>query len=294
MSLRVVLGEHVDPVSPSVLAKWAGPMASRFAMNGIKKLTRNRRVARAAAKKAAAAGVPVTAKSLRVWLARADTAQQLRQCTERSLEEAARQLRYVIPRREPGERQADALLVLQLVMEEYVRSAAPSEASLVTGDWGRQTTQEDGAKTREQVHELRENVLGRMDARTDFDAGLRTLSPWSAQEARRLRAAWPAVERAVGGLAGVEAARGAVIQQWADQEPTWLTEAPAEALGWLGQLAADYDARAASHLFFERCAARADTPVTSSWRVPRCKRDPARSKTCGTTSRRTMTPRRRC
>ncbi|MFE9647659.1 hypothetical protein ACFYO0_26795 [Streptomyces sp. NPDC006365] len=260
MGLRVVLGERVDPVLPSVLAKWAGPMASRFAMNGVKKLTRNRRVARAAAKRAAAVGVPVTAKSLRVWLSRADTAQQLRQCTECSLEQAARQLTYVIPRGEAGQRQADALLVLQIVMEEYVRSAASAEASLVTGGWGRQTTEEDGAKTREQVQELRENVLGRMDARTDFDDALRTLSPWSAQEARRLRAAWPAVERAVGILAGVGAARGSVIQQWADREPAWLTEAPTEALGWLGQVAADYDARGASHLFFERCAREGGYP----------------------------------
>ncbi|MFF2993599.1 tetratricopeptide repeat protein [Streptomyces sp. NPDC057950] len=235
-------------------------MASRFAMNGIQKLTRNRRVARAAAKRAAAAGVPITAKSLRVWLSRADTAQQLRQCTEHSLDEAARQLTYVIPGREAGQRQVGALLVLQIVMEEYVRSAVPSEASLVTGDWGRQTTREDGAKTREQVQELRENVLGRMDVRTDFDDALRTLSPWSAQEARRLRPAWPAVERAAGILAGVEAARGSVIQQWVDQEPTWLEGAPAEALGWLGQLAADYDAQGASRLFFERCAREGGYP----------------------------------
>ncbi|MEU7598659.1 hypothetical protein AB0B79_37435 [Streptomyces sp. NPDC039022] len=43
------------------------------------------------------------------------------------------------------------------------------------------------------------------------------------------------------------------LQQWADQEPAWLHDAPAQAFGWLGQLAADYDARRTSQLFFERC-----------------------------------------
>ncbi|MFI0192950.1 hypothetical protein ACH4PW_36150 [Streptomyces sp. NPDC017082] len=243
----------MDPLSPAVLAKVAGPMAGRFGMSALQKLTRGRRVARAAAKRAIAAGVPVRAKSLRVWLSRADTAQQLRQCTESSLEQAAQRLVYVVPGRDAAQRRVDALRVLRIVMEEYVRSVSPQEAALLIGEWGRQSAVEDGGRTREAVLTSRDDVLGRLDARSDFDAALLTLSPWSSQEARRLRAAWPAVETAVGLLTEVEAERGAVLEGWAAEYPAWLQQAPAQAFGWLGQVASDYGARGASRTFFEGC-----------------------------------------
>lgn len=135
----------MDPLSPAVLAKVAGPVASRFGMSALQKLTRGRRVARAAAKRAAAAGVPIRAKSLRVWLSRADTAHQLRQCTESSLEQAAQRLVYVVPGRDAEQRHLDALRVLRIVMEEYVRSVSPQEAALFTSEWERQSAVEDGA-----------------------------------------------------------------------------------------------------------------------------------------------------
>lgn len=250
----------MDLVSPALLAKAAAPVAGRFAMSGLTRFTRVWRVSRAAAKKAAAIGVPVTAKSLRVWLSRKDTAQQLRQCSEHSLEQAAGRLAFVMLGNDAEQRRANALLVLRIVMEEYVRSVAPSEASLFTGDWARQTTVEDGGRTREQVREQHQEILGRLDARSDFDESLRTFSPWSAREAQSLVTAWPAVAQAVGGLAGVDAGRGSVMQQWADHEPVWLRGAPAEAFSWLGQLAADYDARNAARVFFERCASKGGYP----------------------------------
>ncbi|MFF7977295.1 tetratricopeptide repeat protein [Streptomyces sp. NPDC007905] len=243
----------MDPLSPAVLAKVAGPVAGRFGMSTFQKLTRGRRVARAAAKRATAAGVAVRAKSLRVWLSRTDTAEQLRQCTESSLEQAAQRLVYLVPGRDGEQRRLDALRVLRIVMEEYVRSVSPQEAALFTGEWGRQSAIEDGSRTREAVLASRDDVLGRLEARSDFDATLRTLSPWSSQEARRLRAAWPAVETAVGLLAEVETERGAVLQGWAVEHPAWLQQAPAQALGWLGQVASEYGMPLASRVFFEGC-----------------------------------------
>jgi tetratricopeptide (TPR) repeat protein/predicted nucleic acid-binding protein len=54
-------------------------------------------------------------------------------------------------------------------------------------------------------------------------------------------------------LTEAETARGTVLQGWAVEDPTWLRQAPAQAFGWLGQLAADYGAPRASRVFFERC-----------------------------------------
>ncbi|MFJ4407248.1 hypothetical protein [Streptomyces sp. NPDC088910] len=244
----------MDPViTPALLAKAAAPAASRFAVNNAGKLTRVRRAAAAAAKKATAAGAPVAAKTLRKWLSRADTAHLLRQCTERSLEQAASQLAYVMPGRDVEERGKNALVVLRLVMDEYVRFGTPTEAALITGEWGRQTTVEDGAKTRKEFGALRGEVVSRLDARSDFGESLRSLSPWSAQEARHLLNVWPPVDKAVGILTSVNGPRSSVLQQWAEQEPAWMQDAPAEAFSWLGQLAAEYQARPAAQEFIERC-----------------------------------------
>lgn len=97
----------MDPISPAVLAKIIGPAASKFATNWLGKLTHVRRVARASVKQTAAAGIPITIKSLRTWLSRADTAHQLQKCTEQSLQQAAEQLVFLISGNDMGQRRSD-------------------------------------------------------------------------------------------------------------------------------------------------------------------------------------------
>ena len=97
-------------------------------------------------------------------------------------------------------------------------------------------------------------ILARLDARTDFPAGLLTLSLRARQEAQDLVGVWPPVEQAVGILHSCPTQRAALLQQWADQFPRWLEQtAPPQAFAWLAQLAADYDAHRASVAFFQRC-----------------------------------------
>jgi hypothetical protein len=84
-------------LTSALLAKAAIPWASKLVLNGFTKIIRRLRVARAAAKRADAAGIPVTAKSLRIWVARKDTGEQLRTCSEASLDQAAGRLAYVMP-----------------------------------------------------------------------------------------------------------------------------------------------------------------------------------------------------
>lgn len=64
------------------------------------------------------------------------------------------------PGSDEQQRRADSLRVLQIVMEEYVGSGPPAEASVLTSGWGRQVTWEDGARTRAAVGELQDVVLG--------------------------------------------------------------------------------------------------------------------------------------
>ncbi|MFJ8535560.1 hypothetical protein [Streptomyces sp. NPDC093591] len=246
----------MDVITSAVLAKTAAPWASKLGLSGFKKVIRRPRVARAAAKRAATAGIPVSAKSLRVWLARSDTGAQLRDCTESSLNQAAGRLAFVMPGNNTEERRSNALQVLQIVMEESVRAADPSEAALLVGLWGRQTTQEEGQKTRNQFQELQKDVRGRNDLEKD----VRTLSPWAAQDALLLAASWPGVTKAMATLSPAGRARGEVLRQWADKEPAWLKDAPADAYAWLGHLAADYDATAAARHFFEQCLGEGGHP----------------------------------
>ncbi|MBW8800135.1 MAG: hypothetical protein JF597_43110 [Streptomyces sp.] len=239
----------MDLITPAVLAKTATPWASKLGMSGFKKVIRRPKVARAAAKRAKAAGIAISAKSLRVWLARKDTAAQLRDCTESSLDQAAGRLAFVMPGNSAEDRRNNALRVLQIIMEESVRAADPSEAALLVGGWGRQTTQEDGQKTRDQLQELQQDVRGRNDLEKD----VRTLSPWTAKDALLLATSWPGVTKVMGTLSGAGRTRGEVLRQWADTEPAWLKDAPADAYAWLGHLAADYDTPGAARHFFEQC-----------------------------------------
>ncbi|MFH9045032.1 tetratricopeptide repeat protein [Streptomyces sp. NPDC017966] len=236
-------------LTSALLAKAAMPWAGRLALSGFTKVVRRPRVARAAAKRAAEAGIPVTAKSLRVWLARKDTGAQLRDCSEASLDQAAGRLAFVMPGGSAEERRRNALQVLWMVMEESVRAADPSQAALLVGSWGLQTTQEEGRKTRDQLRELQQDVRGR----DVLEQAVRTLSPWAAEEALLLATSWPGVAKCMDILSASGRQRGDVLRQWADTHPAWLEDAPAGVYAWLGHLAADYDASGASRHFFEVC-----------------------------------------
>ncbi|MBJ6631017.1 lipopolysaccharide assembly protein LapB [Streptomyces sp. I5] len=236
-------------LTSALLAKAAMPWAGKLALSGFTKVIRRPRVARAAAKRAAEAGIPVTAKSLRIWLARKDTGEQLRTCSEVSLDQAARRLAYMMPGGSAEEHRRNALQVLWMVMEESVRAADPSQAALLVGSWGLQTTKEEGRKTRNQLRELQQDVRGR----DGLEQAVRTLSPWAAEEALLLAASWPGVIKCMNVLSTVGRQRGDVLRQWADTRPAWLEDAPAGAYAWLGHLAADYDAPSAARHFFETC-----------------------------------------
>ncbi|MFK0173968.1 tetratricopeptide repeat protein [Streptomyces sp. NPDC090306] len=246
----------MDLITPAVLAKAVTPWASKLGLGGFKKVVRRPKVARAAAKRAATAGIPVTSKSLRTWLARKDTDAQLQNCTESSLSEAAGRLAYVMPGSDVEERRNNALQVLRIVMEELVRAVDPSEAALLVGTWGQQTTKEEGQKTRDQLQELR-NELRDLN---DLEKDVRSLSPWAAQDALLLARSWPDTTKAVGILSRAGRARGDVIRQWAATAPTWLKDAPADAYAWLGHLAADYSATGPARHFFEQCLSEGGHP----------------------------------
>ncbi|MGW7521602.1 tetratricopeptide repeat protein [Streptomyces sp. NPDC054796] len=236
-------------LTSALLAKAAMPWASRLALSGFTKVVRRPKVARAAAKRAAEAGIPVTATSLRVWLARKDTGAHLRDCSEASLDQAAGRLAFVMPGASAEERRRQALQVLWMVMEESVRAADPSQAALLVGSWGLQTTQEEGRKTRDQLRELQQGVRGR----DVLEQAVRTLSPWAAEEALLLATSWPGVTQCMDILSASGRQRGDVLRQWADTHPAWLEDAPVGAYAWLGHLAADYDASGASRHYFEVC-----------------------------------------
>ncbi|MFE3113581.1 hypothetical protein ACFXKJ_36170 [Kitasatospora indigofera] len=105
----------------------------------------------------------------------------------------------------------------------------------------------------EQLGKIGPEILARLEARTDFPAGLLTLSPRAREDAQDLVQSWPAVEQAVGILQDCPTERGALLRQWAKRFPNWMEHAPPQAFAWLGQLASDYDAHQASCTFFRRC-----------------------------------------
>ncbi|MFC4504089.1 MULTISPECIES: PIN domain-containing protein [Streptomyces] len=149
-------------------------------------------------------------------------------------------------------RQANALAVLRIVMQEYLRTANTSAAIELSNAWQQQYIAQEGEKNRNVILPTQDEIISRLDYSFGFDAAVRTLSSLRRKEAEALRGKWKAIEIAISSLDGNRLHRGEMLSQWASNPPGWLSEAPAEGLLWLANMAADYSSReSVAHIYFE-------------------------------------------
>ncbi|MEH0655732.1 tetratricopeptide repeat protein [Streptomyces scabiei] len=214
--------------------------------------TRAIRVSRAATKRAKAAGVDISAKSIRRWLSRRDTAERFRECTEKSLASMARSLTYIVPGVDAATRQANALTLMRIVMQEYLRTANTSSAIELSNAWQQQHVTQEGEKNRSAILSTQDEIISRIDDSNRFDSAVLTLNSLRRREAQELRLNWKSVEIAVAALDGNRLHRGEMLAQWASNPPSWLNGAPAEGLLWLANLTADYaEQESIARVFYE-------------------------------------------
>lgn len=241
----------MDPASFALIARAGGPIASKLGMSFLQRKTRAIRVARAASKKAKAIDIAISAKSIRKWLSRRDTTEQLRACTEDSLAAMARSLTFMVSGEDASVRNKNALAVLRIVMQEYLRTANTSAAIELSNAWQQQRVAEEGKKNRSAIAIAQTEITSRLDTTNGFDAFVRTLSPLRRVEAETLRTRWRSVEIALAALDGNRLNRGEILNQWAESTPTWLENTPVDGFLWLAHMATDYGAHDAAHRYFE-------------------------------------------
>lgn len=248
----------MEPISSatvlSALEKLGAGTASAAFKNVLAKKTLRRRVAAGAAKRAKLQGIGVSKRSMRGWLARDDVRVQLAQGTDSAVGTVVRNLAWLISGVPAQRREAAALELLGMVLDEYQR-ALPQQDSEVFA------TQ----RLRNDLAESRAALLDAMQGPDVFEAEVRSLHPWRGATARELLAIWPTMRNIVHSLV-IHDDRGAALREWAEGTPTSLDDAPAEVWCWLGTLAFDHGEPSAARIFVEKGISLGASP-RSYWRA---------------------------
>lgn len=111
--------------------------------------------------------------------------------------------------------------------------------------------------------ELRESKRYAGDAM--FERNLERIPPHRAEEARELRATWPAVSQFVHEFVH-SSDRSSTLTSWHHKPPTWFQTRPSHAVAWFANLANDYGLREIASAAFDDAIDAGATPQ-AHWRT---------------------------
>lgn len=174
-------------------------------------------------------GISIRYRDLVRWLKSRPTRDQFAEHTAASMEEAIQSLSALLPGPASERKQAEALLVLKLVLHNLLSAAEPSDAVAQSHEWLMSNLDVQFSETRAAVQEAQSQVLQRLDARDNFETGLQALPPWRRSAATELRNHWPGVEQVVERLSTAGDRKAAMMREWSQQPPAWLKTSPPEA-----------------------------------------------------------------
>ncbi|MFI7573905.1 tetratricopeptide repeat protein [Micromonospora sp. NPDC049497] len=184
------------------------------------------------------------------WLKAPQSQEWLREYSASSLSDAATSLAPLVKDVGQDEVEEKAVTLLYVITYCLLAAHTPAEATALSSEWNLKVVRGEAEKTRLDVSAARDAVIRRMDAGSSFESSLQTLPPLLAEDARQLRAQWPGFERVVIELSATQE-RAALLRQWSDALPHWLSEAPSGVLCWLGTVAGDYGAPQAAVAFYQ-------------------------------------------
>jgi tetratricopeptide (TPR) repeat protein len=159
--------------------------------------------------------------------------------------------------------QQQAVDVLAIVLNEYLRAQLPSAAVAQAASWATGQSTAEHQATRAVVRLSSQSVLDSLTHTEAFPEELLELHPWRAAEAKKLAASWPLIRQMVHTIT-VSRDRGSLLRQWAQTPPTQLDSAPPEVWCWLGLLTADHADGASGNRFIETAIERG-LPDASYW-----------------------------
>ncbi|MFJ4286840.1 tetratricopeptide repeat protein [Paenarthrobacter nicotinovorans] len=257
----------MEPTSTGTLLMSLGKLGAGAASGALKGIVNKRllrlRVSFASARKAKKNDIVVGPKAIRDWLRRDDVQSQLESGTSADVEAAVRNLAWRLAG-EDSKRQKDALTLLGIILDEYLRALMTSDATVLAN---RRTLSKIESKSEEIRSDLEDRtglILQAMTLPDVFVDDLAKLHPWRRHEANELGRSWPEFRRYVHTLCSSESP-SSVLGQWATNPPDTFSEAPAEAWCWFGVLASDYGEHEASHKFFTQGLAAGAVPSNYWW-----------------------------
>lgn len=244
----------MDPVTLTAIshvAQAAKAVATATVSGPIRRLTLRRRVAFSTSRQARRHGLRIGYRPLFKWLNAATTREQIEAHTSDSMSEAVQALSDLLPGSATAQRDADALVVLKLVLSNLLAKSSPSEAVAQSREWLTADLAAEFTETRLSVERSESHVLRRLDARDRFELNVQMLPPRRQAAATELKTDWPAVEQCIEQLVGAGHGRAEVLRQWSRHTPDWLRNAPVDAYVWLGLTASDYGAHNAAVTFLD-------------------------------------------
>jgi len=256
----------MEPITTG-LATSLGKLGAGVASGALKNLLRKRllrwRVSSAAARKAKEARIQVSALAIRSWLGRDDVRNQLCAGTTKSIETAIENLAWRLGGSEDT-RQANAITLLKLVLDEYLRCQSQHDAHVLANGWTQAKIDSDGERTRTALNDQTGVILEVLAGPDVFDDDLAYLHPWRRKEAAQIALVWPTFRRFVHILFSGDSP-GAVLAQWSSHQPEGFETAPPQAWCWFGLMASDFGAHEASHIFISRGIELGAAPSNYWW-----------------------------
>ena len=202
------------------------------------------------------ASIGVSFWAIYTWLARQDVRDALDEGGLESVESAVRNLAWRID----GASREDALRILEWVADEYLRALRLQDGTVVSARRTRKVVVDESAHIRSAISQLPDAIS---DRALVFARDLMQLRRWRTAPAHDLAQRWPAIQDLVHSLA-TSSARGELLRGWVEDGLGILSDAPAEAWTWLGDLASDYAQPLAAIAYYQTAIAKG-IPAPDYW-----------------------------
>ncbi|MGW3134286.1 hypothetical protein, partial [Streptomyces sp. NPDC001123] len=171
----------MEPITTGAVLTTLGKLGAGAASTPIRNLLNKRllrlRVAFTSARSAGKMHVKISPWAIRGWLGRDDVQSQLSAGTSAAVNSAIQNLAWRLAGDE-DKRQADAAVVLGLVLDEYLRAHAPADANVLANGWTQSKIESEGEQTRNALQDQTSLLLDAFKGQDTLEGDLAKLHPW--------------------------------------------------------------------------------------------------------------------
>lgn len=222
----------------------ASRIAGRVAGDLVLSWTARWRAAITASRRAKKSGLPVKVLQIRRWLNFQSTKTAIETYDAKLLAEAASELNEMLPDRLRSRKAGEILL--QIVLDEILKSL-PTGRAISELDHRQDARLQQGiGSTHARLDAIQEVIL----AGGQLEESLAKLPPIDKQWTVELAAQWPKMNQIAHQIAS-DPSPPALLRQWSETHPSWVSDAPPSVLAWLSVLTSMYGEDKAAVAFLD-------------------------------------------